>query len=65
MVTLQDSVNHGNSTQKSVCIRYVQLRNVKNIISSHNAAMLAHVACVVNEAGVIFQVQVRVLWHTK
>lgn len=25
--------------------------------------MLAHVACVVNEAGVIFQVQVRVLWH--
>lgn len=27
MVTSQDSVNHGNCTQKPVCIPYVQLRS--------------------------------------
>lgn len=65
MVTSQDSVNHGNSTQKPVCIPYEQLRNAANIIISQDAAMLAGVARVVNEAGVIFQVQARALWHTK
>lgn len=54
-------MNHGNSTQKPVCIPYVQLRNAKSIISSHDAAMLVHVARVVNAAGVIFQVKVRAL----
>lgn len=65
MITSQDSVNHGNPTQKPVCIPYVQLRNAESIISSHDAAMLAHVPCVVNEAGVIFQIQVRPFWYIK
>lgn len=56
-------MNHGNSTQKPVCIPDVQLRIAKSIISSHDAAMLAHTARVVNEAGVIFQVKVRAPWH--
>lgn len=65
MVTSQDLVNHGNHTQKRVCIPYMELRNAENRISSHDAAILAHVTCVVNEAGVIFQVQVRAFWQTE
>ena len=65
VVTSQDSVYHGNSTQKPACIPYVQLRNAKSEICSHNAAMLAHVVCAVNEVGVIFQVQVRAPWCTR
>lgn len=65
IVTSQDSVNHGNSTQKPAWIPYVQLRNATKKIRSQDAAMLAHVAYIVSEAGVVFQLQVRAMCHSK
>lgn len=53
-VTSWYSLNHGNSTEKPVCIPSVQQCNAKRITACHDSAMLARVACTMNQVNVIY-----------
>lgn len=53
-VTSWYSLNHGNSTEKPVCIPNVQQCNAKRITTCHDSAMLARVACTMNQVNVIY-----------